>query len=146
MRLIDADALVERLERHKKGTHPWYGTAIDTAQMMVEEATTVGGWISVKDRLPKSGENVLAWCEIHRLDGKPSGYVCKAFYSAKHSIQISAYEEIDGEYDEDEDMYYLPECWWEKVHNWEDYSYVVIEDFVTHWMPLPEPPKEQGTR
>lgn len=51
MRLIDADALKEDLTRFYDGEV--------TARDLIDEQPTVGGWISVKDRLPKTNEMVL---------------------------------------------------------------------------------------
>lgn len=51
-------------------------------------------------------------------------------------------DEISCEYDEETDEYYLKEGWYEVIRNWDEYGSAVIGDFVTHWMPLPEPPKE----
>lgn len=96
-------------------------------------------WISIKDRLPKSGEHVLACCETGY---SKSRYVCDAFYAAPKTETCDWNDDIDMEYDEDTDEYYMPSGWWEVIKNWDDYSCVAIEDFVTHWMPLPDPPKK----
>ena len=61
----------------------------------------------------------------------------------KYSTPTQFYEDIDADYDEETDEYYFPEGWWEVIKNWDEYSCVAIEDTVTHWMPLPEPPKEE---
>ena len=63
-------------------------------------------WISVNDRLPEDGENVIA-CDKERA-------VCEAIYDK------------DGKF-------YWSGFW----GDWCD----VLE--ATHWMPLPEPPKEE---
>ena len=100
-------------------------------------------WISAKDRLPESGTHVLVCCEIHGGLGGRHHYVCDAFHTDAKSIPCSYADDIDSEYDEETDEYYFPVGWWEVIKNWDDYSCVAIEDFVTHWMPLPEPPKEE---
>ena len=101
-------------------------------------------WISVKDRLPESGKYVLATCEIRSLYGYKKQYVCEAFYAKERSISAGRYPEDDDCYDysEEDDEYYLKEGWYEVIHNWDEFGGVLIGDFVTHWMPLPEPPQE----
>lgn len=51
MRLIDADVLKEDLTR-------FYDNEV-TAKELIDEQPTIGGWISVKDRLPEINEPVL---------------------------------------------------------------------------------------
>lgn len=101
-------------------------------------------WISVEERLPDSGTHVLVCCRVKWLGGGGHSYVCDAFHSESKTIPCSYNDDIDMEYDEEKDEYYFPEGWWEVVKNWDEYSCVAIADFVTHWMPLPEPPKEDG--
>lgn len=100
-------------------------------------------WISVEERLPDGGVHVLACCRARWLAGSGNLYVCDAFHSSPKTIVCSYDDDIDSEYDEETDEYYFPEGWWEVIKNWDDYSCVAIEDTVTHWMPLPEPPKEE---
>lgn len=109
-------------------------------------ARTDWKWISVKDRMPESGKVVLATCEIRSLYGYKKRYVCEAYHAEDHSISEGKYPEDTDCYDysEEDDEYYLKEGWYEVIHNWDEYGSVVIGDFVTHWMPLPEPPKEEG--
>lgn len=145
MRLIDADALDKRI--YNDIPIGFFGSVKRMAAIrtMVEEEPTVTpepGWISVEDRLPETGKHVLASCEIKILGGKKKRYTCVAMYAAEKSIVCSESGDVDSDYDEETDEYYLPEGWWECIHNWDEYSSVAIEDFVTHWMPLPEGPKE----
>ena len=98
-------------------------------------------WISVEDRLPESGVHVLVACEMRGqyLQGR---YVCDGYYAkAKTHPSYGNPDECAVEYIEEDDEYYLLEGWYEVIKNWDDYSSIVIDDFVTHWMPLPEPPK-----
>ena len=124
-----------------------YAAAFDKAmEALAKDNNFPGnGWISVNDKTPESGQHVLATCEIHSLYGYKKQYVCEAYYAKEHSVSEGKYpEDIDCyDYSEEDDEYYLKEGWYEVIHNWDEYGSVVIGDFVTHWMPLPEPPKEE---
>ena len=141
MRLIDADRLLSDRMRSKYYNLPNGDTAIPILDIIL--APTVGGWISVNDRLPECGKYVLTSCEVRLLSGSKKRYTCIAFHAEKHKIS-EHFPEDDYcfDYDEEHDEYYLKEGWYEVIHNWDEYSSVVIEDFVTHWMPLPKPPEE----
>jgi hypothetical protein len=92
-------------------------------------------WVSVADRLPPSGQKVLAF---YMNDAGRERRIC-AEWVAEKSVEASPESEI-GEYDEDDDCYYDPAGWYEQIDNWPDYTAVAVHHQVTHWMPLPEPP------
>ena len=98
-------------------------------------------WISVDERLPESGVHVLLACKF----GCNSRYVCDGFFAERWTIAQESYMDDDCayEYCEDDDEYYLEKGWYEVIKNWDDYGFVCIPDEVTHWMPLPYPPKEE---
>lgn len=101
-------------------------------------------WIPVSET-PDDNREVEVTCEVRRLDGKKYRYTCHASYVHRYSIESTDYcnwEECD-EYNEEEDKYYALSGWYERVHNWDDYSYCAIEDFVVAWRELPEPYKEE---
>ena len=71
MRLIDADALKkdwsmankceECPQNARKCPYEQNFTRMDICEML-DEAPTVGGWISVKDRLPEEKQEALIFC------------------------------------------------------------------------------------
>lgn len=60
MRPIDADALKNDLSRFYDGEV--------TARQLIDEQPTIGGWISVKDRLPEKNQIVIASDGEHTWD------------------------------------------------------------------------------
>lgn len=80
--------------------------------------TNAGKWISVKDRLPESMVNkVLVWLEHEDLVGY---------------IGFAHFEKYQG-----------LEMWYDLEHQ---EQFAKRGYTVTHWMSLPEPPKEEGTK
>lgn len=73
-------------------------------------------WISVKDRLPEPDQSVLLF-----LDDA----------LALHPIRIGKRDPLGEKF---------PECFW--CFSTGVYLYGSREEGFTHWMPLPEPPKE----
>lgn len=105
-------------------------------------------WISVKDRPPKPETEVFIYAEIRR-DDKVIGYVTTTAIYEDGTIHtgesIWNWDDINywGTYDEETDDYIIPEGWWEERHyNDDDTRNLQVDNFVTHWMPLPKPPKE----
>lgn len=96
-------------------------------------------WISVKDKMPESGEHVLVACRCGN-----GWYICDAFHTDEKTEVCFFDGDIDAEYDEETDEYYFPEGWWEDIKNWDEYGCVAIGDTVTHWMPLPKLPEKEG--
>lgn len=96
-------------------------------------------WISVTSRLPKPEEEVRLFCKTQW-----GTYQCQGFYIPEKMDE----EESDFcwdweilEYDEENDVSYVQSGWYERIHNWDEYSAVAINDEVLYWMPLPENPE-----
>lgn len=108
------------------------------------DVAPVQKWISVKDRLPEPEQEVFV-CVRSKISNY--SYVCCAMHVPENWYRQSSVFcwdfECYDEYDEEQDDYIVKQGWYESIHNLDDYSVVGIEDIVTHWMPSPEPPKEE---
>lgn len=101
------------------------------------------GWISVKDKLPEPETEVLAVCVRNGYR-----FICPVIFEDGTMLTQNSmwnwYElENYGTYSEENDDYFVPEGWWENRQFTPDDIYNnPVDCTVTHWMPLPEPPKE----
>lgn len=126
MRLIDADAL--RRKCAKVAAEAWkmkmtaqVETVMNQFVDFIEEAPTVDRWISVKDRLPSADGHYLTYCISY----------CDVVSFSTCLEDVDDYD-FDGK----------------KRPGWFGYDdeYGYYENTgVTHWMPLPELPKENDT-
>ena len=131
-RLIDADALIN--EAGKLWSDMPDGEELSKELMKaINHAPTIGGWISVKDRLPEENTAVnIVW---------------------KNTEPVSYYEHIKGKPFEATGVYFRGKWyWWSSVV--QDYlaEYGICEAdemdkaiVVTHWQSIPKPPEEDAT-
>ncbi len=97
------------------------------------------------EHTPPHGETVLLRCEVRTENGVAVVYTARGFFVEPHTE-----DSINGdlpycwdnegdwlEYDEEEDIYYVPSGYFERCENAQEYSATVIPDFVTGWMYLP---------
>lgn len=112
MRLIDADRLLSEQMRTKYYHLPNGDTAIPIVD--IEHAPTVGGWISVDEKMPDDEEIVIGYTPR-------DGYMFVGFHVSR----------VVGNYD-----------WssWYIITSMR--STKKITKKVTHWMPLPQPPEK----
>ena len=134
MRLIDADELMESVRKAlgiksmaKSFLLPAERTIID----QIDSAPTVGGWIPVKDRLPVETHSIFfrfygtnKWDKAMWREHSGKVLVTVAFKDGTRVVTTG--ETHDG-------------IWNTTVSR-------TLEPVVTHWMPLPEPPKEGGPK
>ena len=118
MRLIDADVLMESIRKAlgiksmaKSFLLPAEKAIID----QIDSAPTVGNWISVKDMLPETNDEVLT---TYLYDDKPN----------KRYIEAASYFD-DGE----------GEGHWYSV--WDEFSTRPVRKTTIAWMPMPKPYK-----
>lgn len=97
-------------------------------------------WISVEDKLPESLLNVLV--KIDAKNVKNEAYMV-AHFTPRYTEEYNGWEDWDEvEYHEEKDAFFCPEGWYANTtYIGDDYSSYLLTEKVTHWIPLPEPPK-----
>lgn len=101
-------------------------------------------WIPVTEQLPESNKAVLISARCKTFGFR---HTLKAAHIGHHEATTEDYgwQEYEGdtEYDEEKDCFWIPECWWEDNFADGNSNWIIDSDCeVTHWMPLPELPKE----
>ena len=114
------------------------------ADHLIANGVTVNKWISVKERMPESEKIVLV-----SAVSKQFGYrhTLMAAHIGHHEVTTEDWREYEGdtEYDEENDCFWIPECWWESNAIEDNGNWIIDGDYdVTHWMPLPSLPKGEG--
>lgn len=96
-------------------------------------------WVSVDDSMPETQKMcIVAYCDYHGRERITMGW----FAPAKTVDASDFSDEVDGEYDEEKDTYWLKEGWNDESQE-SEYHYGISG--VTHWQPLPiHPSKEQS--
>lgn len=126
-RMIDADALmvwlVNMLNEFDDGNDP-HEIKREMFQVVLAKTRkmpTVGGWVSVKDRLPEIDERVLVF-----------GVGKYEYFVGSTMTAITCMSDAN-----------LIDCRLKTQPYWlEPWQYYLTDYEITHWMPLPEPPKE----
>jgi len=111
---MNTPRVISLAEEYCRNRPKFSGYSIEEADAFVAGYKAAHRWISVKDRLPEEGEEVLIFGQYLNDIPKILG--------------------VRSRYKGDQDWKYT----WEGPDEW-----VYRENDVTHWMPLPEPPKEK---
>ncbi len=121
------EKLVELLDNFQRDLSPFAGNDkffvvddnVEQAEYLIANGVTVQEWISVKDRLPSDEQDVLVIA--HGWDGR--------------LVYVGSHKRVEAK-----------KSWLTGITNkssewllW-GWSYLK-EPMVTHWMPLPQPPK-----
>jgi len=93
-------------------------------------------WRAAASEMPPPGVPVIAYLHnTHGMDRR-----IRAMYAPKNTLLLSDESDERGTYDEATNAYYSSEGWY--AMNEHEETYWKVSDPVTHWMPLPDPPKE----
>ena len=136
MRPIDADALFAKIkERHDMFADCEYigdkARRDELGAFMgdIVNAPTIGGWISVKDRLPPNADHPGAFCPRYQV--------------------MTKYGVTDGWYNPDYGCWYTLVWFYLGRKTFDDIDFergdipgITDKIEVTHWKKMPEPPRE----
>jgi hypothetical protein len=124
------DRIADRIQRHIGATTP------PAAQPAAQSE-----WVAVSDRLPRSNVIVLA----HYKNSHGHNRRIRAEWAQSKTLEASDNWDGDAEYDEATDTYYCPQGWYERIDNWDEFSSIAVhEGEITHWMPMPAAPQQEG--
>lgn len=141
----DIEKAIERLKRMLFNNDSQQACdAINLAISSLEQQLT-NGWISVNERFPENDNPVEI--TARRKEGARGYFVYKAHYLAPHTKTTEDYgwdsDYTDWEYDEENDCYWIPECWYEDNAIADNGNYMLDDEFdILAWRKLPEPYKE----
>lgn len=95
-------------------------------------------WIPITEKMPNPKQRAYIVCERPRHGGGVIQFQTMAEYVPYMTIIEENYMSDEwegcGDYDEEKDIYYAPEGWYEYQSEAEIYYQVSAR--VTHWMPL----------
>lgn len=129
IRILDPETSHNALVEMMGGTwnQPRAMELLQEAQSMGLQALRekqTGGWIPVRDRLPEETDIYLV--NIHQKNeesGETGDFVITAWYQ-KNSL-----------------LFTPKEIGWTLLNEWYDLT-PMMREYISHWQPLPEPPKE----
>ena len=111
------EKLVELLDNMQRSGTGYFGSAIENKKItdyLIAHGVTVQEWISVKDRLPDNKEHDWVLAQVV----EDNGYM--------HIPRVMEYRQAKDD-------------WFEETYGWLSEHNGLFS--VTHWMPLPNPPK-----
>lgn len=110
------------------------------------EAAAGNGWIACTHKMPEVETEVLICAKRKYRDGNIKYITTTAIHEDGAMLENDSswfWNDLDGEWDEENACMIIPEGWWEDRHyNPDDVYNNIVDDEVIAWMPLPEPCEE----
>lgn len=106
--------------------------------LMTRVSELENGWISVEEKLPESNVQVLCI-------GNKGKHQFVGFYTVGRDVEVAPDEDYSNDCEDcqDQDYCYLKPGWYEEEETpRSEYDYQYVSRDVTHWQPLPSPPKQ----
>lgn len=125
MRLIDADELLDEICREQCERKFKDCDGMCEMAAVVVNAPTIGGWISVKDDMPKEHDSIFA----------NYTHLNKHMWT-KESDNVIVYVRFPDGTGRSTEGRLQDGKWWTRISP-------TLEPVVTHWMPMPGEPKEE---
>ncbi len=121
----------------------------DAAEIVEQTAADYNnGWIPCSERMPAVETEVFILAKRKYKSGDYMYITTTAMYedgTVSENDSCWGWQDIEGEYDEENDCYIIPEGWWECRHyNPDDVYNNAVDDEVIAWQPLPEPYQLRG--
>lgn len=141
-RILDrARAELFNLTFHKGSFHKGFNDGVQTVMKIVREEAKSDDWILCSQRLPDVETEVLIHAKRKYRDGSFKDIITTAMYedgTVRENDSSWRWEDVDGEWDEEEDCLIIPKGWWENKHyNPDGILNNAVDDEVIEWMPLP---------
>lgn len=131
-------------------THQYAANCMKVIEKFVKQEAEQynNGWIPCTKQMPPVETEVFILAK-RKFKGGGCKYIrTTAMYEDGTVLENDScwiWEDIEGEWDEENDCYIIPEGWWENRHyNPDDVYNNVIDDEVIAWHPLPEPYQPKG--
>ena len=108
----------------------------------LEALLEAGKWILCSKKMPPVETEVFIVARRKYKGGEVRYITTTAMYEDGTVLENDScwrWEEIEGEWDEENDCYIIPEGWWENRHYNPDEVYNnMVDDEVVAWLPLPK--------
>ena len=128
----------------------------DAIEIVKKEAERFGtdinvgsnGWIPCSEKMPPVETEVFIVAKRKYRGGEVRYITTTAMYEDGTVLENDScwrWEDIEGEWDEENDCYIIPEGWWENRHyNTDEVYNNAVDDEVVAWHKLPQPYQPKG--